>query len=669
MREPTISAWISETNRLLSTRRGLAATVVACACVAGMTAWLMEAGDRPEEVGADRLSSVGPVVVSGRSRRDYVGSQVCSECHADVAAEYARSPMSRSWTSCASSVPDNLHQPGTVRDEDGKYTYEVRLENGRLLQTELLSDNADYRRSVTADYIVGSGNHACAMVAQHNGYLVQLPVGWFPHENRWKLNPGYELKNHRFDRPVVPGCLSCHGGYAAPRDATGNRYELPVTEGIGCEHCHGPGREHVAYHEGRDATQVQKSDPIINPARLEPRERNDVCLQCHLQGDVVVFREGANAFSFRPGERLSDHRFDFLLDTDQDFGIASHGARLMKSRCATPDGASLTCIHCHDAHRPASDITAADYDARCISCHAPASCERTVEAGEIKDARGCVRCHMPRRDTRESQHLVFTDHWIRAHRFEANDRRVPPHLPPDATVHLVNPWPDDDPLEAYLGMGYVKLHTSMGPQRPAVSRGLELLDAALASTTSGADVRFWLATGQLALARTDQAVSNLENVLTERPDWHEARFRLAIAYHHQGQTGLAIREYEHVIRDVPDWMEPYPLVVRLHLINRTPDRAELLLKQQLSYRPDKTALLNLALARHLQDRPVDETLQLVEQSLALDPLNPTAHTTRAFLLTAAGRVDEAHSAYQTALNIDPENTEAQAGLRALSGTQ
>src|SRR5690606_32410729 len=341
------------------------------------------------------------------------------------------------------------------------------------------------------------------------------------------------LVNHRFDRPIVPGCLGCHGGFASHRPATRNRYELPARGGIGCEACPGPGRQHVALHQsGRPAGATAEDDPIVNPARLSPRRANDVCLQCHLQGDVVIYRDGADEFSFRPGERLSDHRFDFLLQTDapEAFGVASHGARLLRSRCRTPAGDPLTCQQCHDAHRPTVDFERDSYVATCLQCHQPAHCRRERPGDAVADASGCVRCHMPQRPTREGQHLVFTDHWIRVPPSAPFDE-APPRLAANADVTLQIPWPDDDPGQVHLGMACIRLHNTMGPQFPSVDRGIEILSQALAADPDNLAARYWLGTGYLARHEGAGAVRELTRVLQARPEWHEARFRLAVAYH------------------------------------------------------------------------------------------------------------------------------------------
>ncbi|MEZ6132710.1 MAG: tetratricopeptide repeat protein [Planctomycetaceae bacterium] len=646
--------------------------ILVVTAVAGLVIWLSEDGgtiDSPIST-ASTANSATPVDKSTRlltsDRSDFVGNHVCSKCHSDIAANYRRNPMSRSWTDVSTSVPDDVQPAASVSDVSGHYSYQVCVENNRLVQRETTSDGS-HQLTAVAEYVVGSGNHARALVSATDGYLKQLPLGWFAREGTWKLNPGYELNNHRFDRPVVAGCLACHGAFAEPDIPAGNHFQLPATDGIRCEQCHGPGRPHVDFHRRTtDLPLTSQSDPIIQPDRLNARAANDICLQCHLQGDVTIYREGADAFSFRPGDRLSDHRLDFLIQTaDADtFGVASHGARLVQSRCYSASEGRLKCFLCHDPHRPVSDFSLSFHDQKCLDCHTPESCERDLTSGEVRGDGGCVQCHMPRRRTREGQHLVFTDHWIQKPPAESSDASRPPVLAPNSDVTLINLWPQDDPQGAFSGMAYVELHTSMGPQLPALARGLELLKTAHVRNPADRLATYWLASGQVAAHQSADAVNHLTELLKQRPDWHEARFRLAIALHQMNRSSEAIAAYESIIRAVPTWMAPYPLVVRLYLLKKDSVSAERILRQQLAVHPEATAWLNLALTHQMSGRPLEDSLASVQKSLALDPRNVTAYLTRAYLFAVAGQRENAISDYRQTLQIEPGNRDALAGLRA-----
>ncbi len=604
---------------------------------------------------------VAPSVVS---RSDaYVGDQVCAKCHVEIARSYQHTGMARSWRPVGRSLPDG-GQAGRIADAEGRFCYRVLKKDGSVYQQETLCDDAGkYQRLQQADYWAGSGKHAQSMIAEDNGYLFLMPIVWYATQGQWGLSPGYELRNHRFNRPILQECVACHRGRAEHRPLTRNRYHTPITSGIGCGECHGPGREHVEFRTAAPGHSAKsRSGSIVNPRRLDAEQANSVCLRCHLQGDSVVYQPGSDAFSFQPGQRLSEHRLDFLIERDVTKAgeIASHGAGMLHSRCYQQSGGKLTCIRCHDPHQPLDSVSRKLFDSKCMQCHNVDSCNRPQPASVNDKMRGCVDCHMPRQNVREGHHLAVTDHRIP----RSPGRSKPPEpLTPNAQVTLIPAWPTFDATDARLGAAYVRLHETMGPQLPAIERGIQLLNSALERDGSDSQARFWLASAEISRYRSQKAISLLQRVLRDVPDWLMARFRLAIAYDQLRRYPEAISEYERVIQTAPDWMEPYPLVVRLHLFRQDAGSAIRLLKQQLSYQNSSDAYVNLAVARHLQNAPLEECLRLLDTALKLDPQLVTAYVTRGHLLLAAGKIGQAEAEFRTALKFDENSKEASAGLQ------
>jgi Cytochrome c3 len=70
-------------------------------------------------------------------------------------------------------------------------------------------------------------------------------------------------------RPTGPLCDGCHS-------VNFNVQTNTVTEwNVGCERCHGPGRDHIAHRSRAN---------IVNPGQLDYVRANDACIQCHSQG-------------------------------------------------------------------------------------------------------------------------------------------------------------------------------------------------------------------------------------------------------------------------------------------------------------------------------------------------------------------------------------------------
>jgi hypothetical protein len=86
-------------------------------------------------------------------------------------------------------------------------------------------------------------------------------------------------------------------------------------------------------------------------------------------------------------------------------------------------------VTCHDPHKNARATTTAQYESKCLNCHAPAvqpvpgdhsqAAERGASgpkyrACPVDRSKGCIACHMPQVRI-DSLHLNLTDHHIRIH--------------------------------------------------------------------------------------------------------------------------------------------------------------------------------------------------------------------------------------------------------------
>ncbi|HMC10134.1 MAG TPA: tetratricopeptide repeat protein, partial [Pirellulaceae bacterium] len=554
-----------------------------------------------------------------------------------------------------------------VADRVSGYRYAVAVRGGDVWQVETHPDDPSHRIERQAEYQVGSGNHAIAWVAAENGFLTELPVGWFRTEAGWQMNPGYELKNHRFSRPIPPGCVACHGTQATHESPTINRFRLPIADGIDCSRCHGGSEQHIAFWKSPGTKNPLLSAQLVHPGRLAADRANDICLQCHLQGDVSVPIGRLSTFDFQPGQRLIDLRHDFLIaGQPATLGIASHGARMLQSRCYAASGGQLTCVLCHDPHRPTTDFNASSYDAKCLACHQPKACSRPLAEESKRATSGCVGCHMPKQPTREGIHLVFTDHAIRR-RPAALASALPPVLAADADVELTSTWPGTKPDAATLGAAYVLLHETMGPQLQSLARGSKLLAETVAHNPKDGDSRYWLGSALLALQRPLEARDELQKVLLEQPTRHEARFRLALAEEALGNTSGATGEYQRLLADVANWREPYERLAQLYLLQHKPAEATGVWRKLVSLQPDAAAYASLALAERLAGASHEQALATVEKALALDSRQPAAYVSRGTLWLLAGRSSDARRDFERALRLDPANTAARQAIDALPG--
>lgn len=75
----------------------------------------------------------------------------------------------------------------------------------------------------------------------------------------------------------APACLGCHATFA-PQSQRGARFLL--SDGVGCESCHGPAENWLAVHYARPATRMSNVGAGLVPLD-RPQVRANVCLDCH----------------------------------------------------------------------------------------------------------------------------------------------------------------------------------------------------------------------------------------------------------------------------------------------------------------------------------------------------------------------------------------------------
>ena len=75
-------------------------------------------------------------------------------------------------------------------------------------------------------------------------------------------------------------------------------------------------------------------------------------LNCHLEGQVAVIREGKQQAEFRPGDNLFDYELFFVYEsgTGSEGRAVSQWEALLKSACKQKSGDRMTCTTCHDPH-------------------------------------------------------------------------------------------------------------------------------------------------------------------------------------------------------------------------------------------------------------------------------------------------------------------------------
>jgi len=332
----------------------------------------------------------------------------CANCHRAISESYAKTGMGRSFQAARQLPHFNESGAGLFKPEErGGHDY---------IQRAATSDIPS--REVSVDYAIGSGDHGTTYLHRtRDNKLVELPISWYSEKGgHWGMSPGYDRSAHPgFSRPASYRCMFCHNayptlpkGYAAVEGATVFPAELP--NGIDCQRCHGSGAAHAeAARQRRPPEEIRGA--IVNPARLTPELRMDVCMQCHLEttsadlpGSLMKFNR--SVFSYQPGEPLGDYSqyFDHAPGTGHDdkLEIVSEAYRFRQSVCFLKSQGRLTCTTCHNPHQSAM----AEPNRVCANCHEPQTAALHTGGGS------CVACHMPKRQASDAIHIAVTDHRI-----------------------------------------------------------------------------------------------------------------------------------------------------------------------------------------------------------------------------------------------------------------
>ncbi|MGH9469685.1 MAG: multiheme c-type cytochrome, partial [Terriglobia bacterium] len=219
-----------------------------------------------------------PVKAAASAR--YVGSKACEECHAEIYARWKKTPM-------ANVVRDPRTHPEAIL---------ANFLNAPSFVTFTRNQIAFVYGSLWKQrYFEKVGNNYYVLPAQWDIKTHQwLPFFVTKGEDWWaRLYPPDNMK-----RPTGPLCDGCH---SVNYDITTHA----VTEwNVGCERCHGPGSEHVK-------NPAQYLTNIINPARLDYVDANDVCIQCHVQGRPLHNPIGGQYYDWPVGFHVGLHLKDY----------------------------------------------------------------------------------------------------------------------------------------------------------------------------------------------------------------------------------------------------------------------------------------------------------------------------------------------------------------------
>jgi predicted CXXCH cytochrome family protein len=644
----------------------------------------------------------------------YIDSKLCAACHAKIAQTYALTGMARSFYRPAGNPPVEDFARGNPFFHKPSGTWYAMLQrDGAVYQRRRRigfgGKEIDVRES-RVDYVMGSGNHARTYLHRtERGALMELPLAWYPENGgEWAMGPGHDRAYSLPPRAIAYECMFCHNAYPkipAGHEESGSEalYEGALPEGIDCQRCHGPGGKHVRAAQTPGASVEAVRGAIVNPNRLSPARRMDLCMQCHLQTTSQplphsIVRYGRGPFSYRPGEPLGN--FEIFFDrapatkSKNDFEIVSSAYRLRQSQCFLQSAGKLTCTTCHNPHDvPRGEQAAEHYNGVCGECHATAL-RQAVAAGKHTVATDCIGCHMPKRRTQDVVHAVMTDHLIQR-RPPAGDLRAPiaERQDIDGNTYRGEVVPYYPTLEPRTGENALYAAVVQVMQQSNLEKGLPRLAAEI---TAQKPVRpeFYIELGQafMSAGKRTSAVSAFEEAARRRPDSPAISVNLADALTQSRQparalallaralktapdnpllwyqTGIAqsaadhdagaVAAFEKSVALDPDFTEAHNLLGAAIASAGDLDRGEKELLRALEINPDyPDALGNLGHLLAARGAPAEAAFYF-DRAVVLKPNDAEIRTNFAVTLAGLQRFDEAQRQIDAAVKADPKSSEA-----------
>ena len=602
-------------------------------------------------------------------RAGFADDSSCATCHAEVYQSYQQVGMARSFVEATDSNAIEDFSRAKGFHEASKRHFEMKLEGGRYKFKRYQLDEDEKEINVfeqEVDWLLGSGSKSRSYLFQaDSGELFQLPIVYYTQEKIWYMAPGYDRPNHQgVTREVRRECMFCHNAYPdapAGSDAYGRPHLYPsnLPQGIGCQRCHGPGAEHIRIAATSPSEQDRIRGAIVNPAKLEPKLRDAVCDQCHLQPSVTLLgvrKFGRTDYSFRPGEPLADYLavMDVTEEADAShdrFEINHHSYRLRQSQCFEKSAGDLSCTTCHDPHQKAApEDRIQHYRSACLGCHVPATFEPSHAAAEPPvTSQDCSSCHMPKRRTQDVVHVLATDHLIR--RTPGGTELTAPRAEIDhkpTSVEFLHPHdaPEGPLAEIYRATAVARL--TSGSYAPAVDSLNQLLAAA---KPAALEPYLDLARGEIRQQQTAGAREVLQLILDRDPNNLRAKQWQGLTSIMAGQLEEAIEQILQALREDPNSPESH-YNLGLALLGRDEDdRARKHFAEAVRLRPNMLlGWYYLGRANANLDR-LDEATESFRRALAVEPSHTRSYLEIGKALVAQGDRAEAERYYRHGLKV------------------
>lgn len=343
----------------------------------------------------------------------FVGTANCATCHQDAY---------RNWLQSDHRHAMEVADARSVLGDFNNATFEYFGTRSRFFSRDgeyfVETENAQGKpQTFRIAYTFGHYPLQQYLIAFPDGRLQALGISW---DSRPAAQGGQRWYHLHPEERIAPGdplhwtgalqnwnsrCADCHStGLVKNYDADTNRYSTHWQEiNVGCEACHGPGSQHVAWANGRHSlphkgllTQVAKTwEPVGGQLPIPQQTASaltgqlQVCAGCHSRRAGLQQLDASASFfdNYNPGPVIEGRYFADGQMHEEVYELGS----FLQSRMHQNQ---VSCSNCHEPHTSRLRVQG---NGLCLQCHEARRFQTREHFFHEPDSAGaqCVNCHMP----------------------------------------------------------------------------------------------------------------------------------------------------------------------------------------------------------------------------------------------------------------------------------
>lgn len=562
------------------------------------------------------------------------------------------------------------------------------------------SEGRDYE----VKYTLGVSPLQTYLIASTNGRLQNFTIAWDVKKKHWfdllpneKTPPGDVLHWTGLYQNANMMCITCHTtNYHKNYSEKTNSYHSTWSEmNVGCQACHGPGGNHIAWTKNKNMNVSNKG--LINNLKTS-QQIIAVCATCHSRRTELIDNPDLSK-PLLDNYLISDLSLEnYYPDGQQRTEVYVYNSYRQSKMYQM----GVSCIDCHDAH---SAKLKAEGNAVCTQCHNPIGNPRFPNAAgnfdtpdhtfhsQNSSGSQCVGCHMPRKNYMIIQ--ARPDHSIRIPRPDLTLKFGTPNACNNCHTNRTSKWAADTLKKWYpnydaktLSTSNIMKATHLGTDEaiiaaiknenatlrlaatnllhyypldkridlaiPLLHDSLRAIRIAAARVASTIPMEMLNAEQYSEFQNAKKELEHAENLSIDMPG---ANLNLAVIYENLGATEKAMHYYLRALSLDPDFTPARLNLARLYNSKQQNADAKRLLQDGIKRLPQQ-AELHYSLALILTEEN-QNTAAVGEFAIAARLLDGSSRVllNYALALLKVGKNQLAQKTLMQAHQLDPNNTD------------